>query len=74
MTQFNIGDCVRVRDNVMGSEFIGSVGIVVAIEQRRTAAAVQIVECEVEFAGKVRRRFIGFQLQRLDFSTWNSEP
>jgi hypothetical protein len=29
---------------------------------------VQIVECEVEFGSKVRRRFVGFQLKRVEYS------
>jgi VWFA-related protein len=64
MTQdFNIGDRVRVLDRVLGSEFAGSVGIVVAIEARGTASPVRTLEYEVEFSGKVRRRFVGFQLK-----------
>jgi hypothetical protein len=68
MESFNIGDCVRVLDSVLGSEFVGRVGIVVAIERRRTAAAMQIVECVVEFDEKVRRRFVGFQLKLVERS------
>lgn len=68
MQSFYIGDCVQVLDSVLGSEFVGTVGIVVAIERRRTVSAVQIVECEVEFRGKVRRRFVGFQLKRVEYS------
>src|SRR5688572_16720959 len=69
MTQdFNIGDYVRVLDSVLGSEFVGSVGIVTAIERWGTASAVRMLECEVEFGGKVRRRFVASQLERVESS------
>jgi len=69
MTQdFNIGDCVRVLDSVLGSEFVGNVGIVTAIERWGTASPVRMLECEVAFGGKVRRRFVASQLERVESS------
>ncbi len=59
-SQFKIGDRVRV-SNAVASEYAGSTGTVVAVEQR-AAGVIQLSECDIEFADGVRRRFLGFHL------------
>jgi hypothetical protein len=67
---WNIGDSVRVSEGV-SSDFVGRTGMIVALE-RRQAGMDEILECTVEFAGAIRRQFLGRQLSRADSEQKNA--
>jgi hypothetical protein len=60
MRSFKIGDHVCVSRSV-SSDYAGSTGIVVAVEQRE-AGPTAAMEYVVEFNGVFRRNFLGFHL------------